>query len=62
MSAPPTRRHIAAVVGGNTATDELLAAAEEVGEGLVDAGLRVATGGLGGVMTAASRGARASAS
>lgn len=55
---PVTRRHVAAVVGANSASELILAAAEEIGRGLVDAGLRVATGGLGGVMTAASRGAR----
>ena len=54
----PSRRHVAAVVGANSASEELLAAAELIGAGLVDAGFRVATGGLGGVMTAASRGAR----
>lgn len=56
MSA--SRRHIAAVVGANAASDRVLAAAEAIGAGLVNAGFRVATGGLGGVMTAASRGAR----
>jgi uncharacterized protein (TIGR00725 family) len=55
------RRPVAAVVGGNASSAELLAAAEAIGAGLVDAGLRVATGGLGGVMTAASRGARQAA-
>ncbi len=55
---PVTRRHVAAVVGANSASELILAAAEEIGRGLVAAGLRVATGGLGGVMTAASRGAR----
>ncbi|MEZ4473415.1 MAG: TIGR00725 family protein [bacterium] len=53
-----SRRLIAAVVGGNAASPTLLAAAEAIGAGLVDAGLRVATGGLGGVMAAASKGAR----
>lgn len=53
-----TRRYVAAVVGGSSASDAVLAVAETLGMGLVDAGFRVATGGLGGVMTAASRGAR----
>lgn len=53
------RRAVAAVVGANTASDVILLAAESIGRGLVEAGFRVATGGLGGVMTAASRGARA---
>lgn len=52
------RRRVAAVVGGNTGSETILNAAEDIGRGLVDAGFRVATGGLGGVMTAASRGAR----
>lgn len=52
------RRAVAAVVGGNAVSEALLSASETIGRGLVDGGLRVATGGLGGVMTAASRGAR----
>lgn len=59
MTAPhPARRHVAAVIGGNSASDLLLAASETIGRGVVDAGLRLVTGGLGGVMTAAARGAR----
>lgn len=54
------RIRIAAVVGANSASGAISEAAECVGRGLVDAGLRVATGGLGGVMEAASRGARSS--
>lgn len=52
------RRPVAAVIGGNSESEAILAAAEAIGRGLVDAGFRVATGGLGGVMMAASRGAR----
>lgn len=55
---PTARRHIAAVVGANSASEVILRAAEDIGRGLVEAGFRVVTGGLGGVMTAASRGAR----
>ncbi len=55
------RRRIAAVAGANTASEAILNAAEAIGAGLVNAGFRVATGGLGGVMTAASRGARLAA-
>lgn len=55
---PFARRYVAAVVGANSASESLLVAAEQIGRGLVDSGFRVATGGLGGVMTAASRGAR----
>ena len=54
---PFVRRPVAAVVGATSASELILAAAEDIGKGLVDAGFRVATGGLGGVMTAASRGA-----
>jgi uncharacterized protein (TIGR00725 family) len=39
----------------------VLAAAAALGRGLVDAGFRVSCGGLGGVMEAVCRGARASA-
>lgn len=52
------RRPVAAVIGANNASEAILLAAERIGAGLVGAGFRVATGGLGGVMTAASRGAR----
>lgn len=52
------RRPTAAVVGpGDTDDPELLAAAEQVGAGLADAGVVVVCGGLGGVMAAAARGA-----
>lgn len=52
------RRPVIAVVGGARAPDVALAAAEAVGRALVDAGWRIVTGGLGGVMAAASRGGR----
>jgi uncharacterized protein (TIGR00725 family) len=45
------------VVGAGTASAELEAAAEEVGRLLGARGCTVVTGGLGGVMAAASRGA-----
>jgi len=48
------------VVGPARADAELVAVAEEIGRLLVDHGLRVVTGGLGGAMEAASRGTRAS--
>src|SRR3954454_1529127 len=48
-----------AVVGASTATPAEAAVAEEVGAGLASAGAVVVTGGLGGVMEAACRGARA---
>jgi uncharacterized protein (TIGR00725 family) len=54
-----TRGPVAAVVGPGDATDPaLLADAEAVGAGLAAAGAVVVTGGLGGGMAAASRGAR----
>lgn len=46
------------VIGPGRATDSELATAEEVGARLVDAGYWVVTGGLGGVMEAACRGAK----
>ena len=47
-----------AVVGPGEATDAEREAAEAVGRALAQAGAIVVTGGLGGVMEAASRGAR----
>jgi uncharacterized protein (TIGR00725 family) len=47
-----------AVVGPGDASPQELLAAEEVGAGLAAAGAVVVTGGLGGVMEAACRGAR----
>jgi len=52
------RRSIAAVVGGASASDALLAEAESIGRALVEAGYRIVTGGRTGVMEAASRGGR----
>ncbi|HEV2769713.1 MAG TPA: TIGR00725 family protein [Solirubrobacteraceae bacterium] len=46
-----------AVVGAGEATEEELAVAEEVGARLAATGAVLVTGGLGGVMEAASRGA-----
>lgn len=46
-----------AVVGSGTADDELRALAEEVGREVARQGAVLLTGGLGGVMEAASRGA-----
>jgi uncharacterized protein (TIGR00725 family) len=47
-----------AVVGPGDATEQEQWLAEEVGAGLAEAGALVVTGGLGGVMEAASRGAK----
>jgi hypothetical protein len=58
----PARRPLIAVIGDATldsgSPKERLA--EDIGRALVDAGYRVLTGGLGGVMEAACRGARSS--
>ncbi len=56
------RRKLVAVIGDASLPPGSLkdAIAEETGRLLVDAGFRVLTGGLGGVMEAACRGARAS--
>jgi uncharacterized protein (TIGR00725 family) len=55
------RRPIVAVIGNAKASALQCALAEELGRLLVEHGCRVLTGGLGGVMEAASRGARAAA-
>lgn len=55
------RRKVVAVIGNNVAPAEVARAAEALGKGLVDAGYRIVSGGLGGVMEAASRGAHAAA-
>ncbi len=59
---PSPRRHLIAVVGDafldtGSRKDRL---AEDIGRSLIDNGYRVLTGGLGGVMEAACRGARSS--
>jgi uncharacterized protein (TIGR00725 family) len=56
MSARPIR--YVAVVGASAATAEEEAIATDVGRLLAEAGVIVVTGGLGGVMAAACRGAR----
>jgi uncharacterized protein (TIGR00725 family) len=48
-----------AVIGGETPPAEALAAAEEVGRRIAEAGAVVVCGGLGGVMEAVCRGAHA---
>ena len=53
-----SRTPYVAVVGPGEASPEELHTAEEVGAGLAAAGAVVVTGGLGGVMEAACRGAR----
>ena len=53
-----SRTPYVAVVGPGEASPEELHAAEEIGAGLAAAGAVVVTGGLGGVMEAACRGAR----
>jgi uncharacterized protein (TIGR00725 family) len=55
---PTGRTSYVAVVGPGEATGEQLQAAEEIGAALAAGGAVVVTGGLGGVMEAACRGAR----
>ncbi|HEX2274438.1 MAG TPA: TIGR00725 family protein [Acidimicrobiales bacterium] len=55
----PADRPYVAVVGGGTAERRVDEAAEAVGRGLARRGAVVVCGGLGGVMEAACRGARA---
>ncbi len=59
----PSPSPIVAVVGDGTVPEgsPLLALAERLGQALVGDGYRVLTGGLGGIMEAASRGAARSA-
>ena len=60
--AAQNRRPLVAVVGRGDipAGHSLWDLAHAIGRGIVDAGCRLATGGLGGVMAAASQGARSS--
>jgi uncharacterized protein (TIGR00725 family) len=53
-----TRRPQIAVIGKGTPDPELVMLAEEVGRRLAEAGAVIVCGGMGGVMEAASRGAR----
>ena len=57
MTAGPARPPRVAVIGPSHADDAQLAAAERCGRLLAEAGAVVVTGGLGGVMAAACRGA-----
>lgn len=52
-------RTLVAVVGPGSGTDDLIAVAEKVGAELAREGVGVVCGGLGGVMEAACRGAKA---
>ncbi len=51
-------RPIIAVVGGSTVSTEVYKTAREVGQAVAAAGAILVTGGLGGVMQAASQGAK----
>jgi uncharacterized protein (TIGR00725 family) len=51
-------KSIIAVVGGSTASTEVYQTAREVGRLIAEAGAVLVTGGLGGVMEAASQGAK----
>ncbi len=50
-------RPVLAIVGASSPGPRALAVAEDLGREAVEAGFRIACGGLGGVMEAASRGA-----
>jgi hypothetical protein len=52
------RRPVIAVIGAAEATEKEAAAAEEVGRRIAEAGAVLVTGGLSGVMEAASKGAK----
>lgn len=52
------RRKIVAVIGGSQPDDESLKIAEKVGTLIAENGAILITGGLGGVMNAASKGAK----
>ena len=56
----PSRKPVAAVIGSAETGEAEQANAEALGRALVDHGFRVVTGGLGGIMAAACRGARSS--
>ena len=58
-SATPASPPYIAVVGGGKAPEQDLSAAEEIGSLLAKAGAYLVTGGLGGVMERACRGAKA---
>jgi len=60
MSSKP-RRPVVAVIGNSAASAYALEVAEEVGRLVVERGYRLVSGGLGGVMEAASRGAHRAA-
>jgi uncharacterized protein (TIGR00725 family) len=52
------KTRIVAVIGASDATPELSEFAEAVGKGIAERGFILVSGGLGGVMEAASKGAR----
>lgn len=58
MNGPARRRPVVAVIGAGECDARVAARAREVGRRLAEAGRVVLTGGLGGVMAAASEGAR----
>ena len=55
-----TRRVMAVIGQGGSPSPQVESLAEALGTAAIDAGFRIVTGGLGGVMEAASRGAHAS--
>ncbi|MBW2527391.1 MAG: TIGR00725 family protein [Deltaproteobacteria bacterium] len=62
-SAPPQRRPVLSVIGNGTPlAQDVEALCEELGRRAIEAGYRIASGGLGGVMAAVSRGAHQASS
>jgi uncharacterized protein (TIGR00725 family) len=53
-----TKRKIIAVIGGSEASERYLELAEQVGRLIAERNAILITGGMGGVMTSASKGAR----
>ena len=52
------RKEMIGVIGGSAVDEALYALAQEVGRGIAERGAMLITGGMGGVMEAASRGAK----
>jgi uncharacterized protein (TIGR00725 family) len=53
------RRSVVAVIGSGDSTPAMDAAARQIGRTVIESGARLVTGGVGGVMAAASEGAHA---
>ncbi len=60
IKSPVPMKRVIGVIGGRRVSGELLRVAEEVGRLIAERGAVLLCGGLGGVMEAAARGAKAS--